>query len=174
MQRGAGRWSAARLLSTPSVRRTSLSSEQVKAACQNGGCKNLDWDDHVRNPNEPRRLLCIHAILLLQCNSSPIISAPYCLLVAPIMPKAVKGTPPPLSLLPLLPVTPQFPTLTTLASPPGVLIQCDPAIRAIILKLDSPSHEFIVDDLDEQTLVVKESRLGELKTRLDAVRYSRA
>jgi TFIIH basal transcription factor complex TTD-A subunit len=90
------------------------------------------------------------------------------------MPKAVKGTPPPLSLLPLLPVTPQFPTLTTLASPPGVLIQCDPAIRAIILKLDSPSHEFIVDDLDEQTLVVKESRLGELKTRLDAVRYSRA
>ena len=50
-----------------------------------------------------------------------------------------------------------------------MLIQCDPAIRAIILKLDSASHEFIVDDLDEQTLVVKESRLAELKTKLDAV-----
>ncbi|KAI9810206.1 MAG: TFIIH complex subunit tfb5 [Phylliscum demangeonii] len=49
----------------------------------------------------------------------------------------------------------------------GVLVECDPSIKAIILKIDSARHDFIVEDLDDQTLVVKESKLRELKTRLE-------
>ncbi|KAI9823160.1 MAG: TFIIH complex subunit tfb5 [Thelocarpon impressellum] len=49
----------------------------------------------------------------------------------------------------------------------GVLVECDPSIKAIILKIDSAHHDFIVEDLDDQTLVVKESKLKELKERLE-------
>ena len=53
---------------------------------------------------------------------------------------------------------------------PGVLIECDPSIKAIILKIDSERHEYIVEDLDDQTLVIKESQLSRLKARLEEVR----
>lgn len=49
----------------------------------------------------------------------------------------------------------------------GVLVECDPSIKAIVLKIDSLHHDFIVEDLDDQTLVVKESKLNELKQRLE-------
>ncbi|CAG8980034.1 hypothetical protein HYALB_00009243 [Hymenoscyphus albidus] len=49
----------------------------------------------------------------------------------------------------------------------GVLIECDPSIKAIIMKIDSESHHFVVEELDDQTLVIKENMLGELKRRLD-------
>jgi TFIIH basal transcription factor complex TTD-A subunit len=49
-------------------------------------------------------------------------------------------------------------------------VDCDPSIKAIILKIDAALHDFIIEDLDEQTLVVKESKLKELQQRLDAVR----
>ncbi|KAI9806719.1 MAG: hypothetical protein M1825_006176 [Sarcosagium campestre] len=49
----------------------------------------------------------------------------------------------------------------------GVLVECDPSIKAIILKLDAARHEYIIEDLDDQTLVVKESKLKELKIMLD-------
>lgn len=46
----------------------------------------------------------------------------------------------------------------------------DPSIKAIILKIDEDFHHaFIVEDLDEQTLVVKESKLAELKERLEKI-----
>lgn len=48
-------------------------------------------------------------------------------------------------------------------------MECDPSIKAIILKIDSVNHDFIVEDLDDQTLVIKESKLKELKGRLDTV-----
>ncbi|RPB05475.1 hypothetical protein L873DRAFT_1797843 [Choiromyces venosus 120613-1] len=49
----------------------------------------------------------------------------------------------------------------------GVLIECDPSIKAIILKIDKDSgHGYIVEDLDDETLVVKEPKLAELKSRL--------
>ncbi|KAI9786362.1 MAG: TFIIH complex subunit tfb5 [Peltula sp. TS41687] len=76
------------------------------------------------------------------------------------MPKAVKGTS----------STHQKPgpvKLTTWQTSPGVLVECDPSIKAIILKIDSVHHDFIVEDLDEQTLVIKESKLKELKEKLD-------
>ncbi|MCJ1358727.1 MAG: TFIIH complex subunit tfb5 [Icmadophila ericetorum] len=49
----------------------------------------------------------------------------------------------------------------------GVLVECDPSIKAIILKIDQERHDYIIEDLDDQTLVVKESMLASLKLRLD-------
>ncbi|KAI9726849.1 MAG: TFIIH complex subunit tfb5 [Cirrosporium novae-zelandiae] len=49
----------------------------------------------------------------------------------------------------------------------GVLVECDPSIKAIILKIDQERHEYIVEDLDEQTLVIKDNKLQELKEKLD-------
>ncbi|KAL8685247.1 MAG: hypothetical protein Q9218_007881 [Villophora microphyllina] len=51
----------------------------------------------------------------------------------------------------------------------GVLVECDPSIKAIILKIDQPLHDYIVEDLDDQTLVIKEAKLPELKRKLDKV-----
>ena len=52
---------------------------------------------------------------------------------------------------------------------PGVLVQCDPSIKSIIVKIDSEDHAFIVEELDDQTLVVKENMMSTLKMRLDEV-----
>lgn len=51
----------------------------------------------------------------------------------------------------------------------GVLVECDPSIKAIILKIDQDKHDYIIEDLDDQTLVIKESQLQRLKTRLEEV-----
>ncbi|KAL8646820.1 MAG: hypothetical protein Q9226_006700 [Calogaya cf. arnoldii] len=51
----------------------------------------------------------------------------------------------------------------------GVLIECDPSIKAIILKIDQDKHDYIVEDLDDQHLVIKESQLPRLKERLEEV-----
>lgn len=51
----------------------------------------------------------------------------------------------------------------------GVLVECDPSIKSIIVKIDSEDHAFIVEELDDQTLVVKENMLSVLKMRLDDV-----
>ena len=53
----------------------------------------------------------------------------------------------------------------------GVLVTCDPAIKSILVKLDNDStNSFIVEDLDDEHLVIQESREKEIKMRLDAVR----
>jgi len=51
----------------------------------------------------------------------------------------------------------------------GVLVQCDPSIKSIIVKIDSEDHAFIVEELDDQTLVVKENMMSILKMRLDEI-----
>ena len=48
-------------------------------------------------------------------------------------------------------------------------MQCDASIKTIITKIDSESNAFIVEDLDDETLVIKESKLAELKIRLKEV-----
>ena len=54
---------------------------------------------------------------------------------------------------------------------PGVLIECDPSVKAIILKYDEERHDYIVEDLDDDRhLVIKESQLQNLKLRLGKVR----
>jgi TFIIH basal transcription factor complex TTD-A subunit len=48
-------------------------------------------------------------------------------------------------------------------------VECDPSIKAIILKIDQENHDYIVEDLDDQTLVIKEDHLNSLKARLEEV-----
>ncbi|KAL2814159.1 transcription factor TFIIH complex subunit Tfb5-domain-containing protein [Aspergillus granulosus] len=72
------------------------------------------------------------------------------------MPRAVRGTPITIKSLG---------KLTTIL--PGVLIECDPSVKAIILKYDEERHDYIVEDLDDDRhLVIKESQLQNLKIRL--------
>lgn len=64
--------------------------------------------------------------------------------------------------------TPPYPNLK--ASPELTYENSDPSIKAIILKIDEDFHHaFIVEDLDDQTLVIKEAKLAELKERLEKI-----
>ncbi|KAK5657357.1 hypothetical protein OQA88_3422 [Cercophora sp. LCS_1] len=49
----------------------------------------------------------------------------------------------------------------------GVLIECEPAIKSIIVHLDSQLNDIIIEDLDETHLVVKENMVGTLKQKLE-------
>ncbi|KXX74002.1 RNA polymerase II transcription factor B subunit 5 [Madurella mycetomatis] len=49
----------------------------------------------------------------------------------------------------------------------GVLIECEPAIKSIIVHLDSANNDIIIEDLDEQHLVVKENMVHVLKQKLE-------
>ncbi|PMD23681.1 RNA polymerase II transcription factor B subunit 5 [Hyaloscypha hepaticicola] len=51
----------------------------------------------------------------------------------------------------------------------GVLVQCDPSIKSIISKIDNEEHAFIVEELDDQTLVIKENMMTTLKMKLDEI-----
>lgn len=51
----------------------------------------------------------------------------------------------------------------------GVLIECDPSIKSIIVNINSANHEFIIEDLDEGRLVVKENMVQLLKQKLSEV-----
>lgn len=51
----------------------------------------------------------------------------------------------------------------------GILVQCDESIKTIIVKIDSEHNDFIIEDLDDETLVVKAEKLPELKRRLNEV-----
>lgn len=58
----------------------------------------------------------------------------------------------------------------SLLTPQGLLIECDPSIKSMILKYDEERHDYIVEDLDDENhLVIKESQLQNLKARLDQV-----
>ncbi|KAL1642892.1 putative rna polymerase ii transcription factor b subunit 5 [Diplodia seriata] len=51
----------------------------------------------------------------------------------------------------------------------GILVQCDESIKTIIVKIDSELNDFIIEDLDDETLVIKAEKLRELKRRLNEV-----
>ena len=50
-----------------------------------------------------------------------------------------------------------------------MLVECDPSIKSIIVKIDSEEHAYVVEELDDQTLVIQENMLPLLKARLDDV-----
>lgn len=54
---------------------------------------------------------------------------------------------------------------------PGVLIECDPSIKSIIVNIDSDNHDYIIEDLDDTHLVIKETQLASLKAKLEQVSY---
>ncbi|KAL2259074.1 hypothetical protein VTK26DRAFT_7376 [Humicola hyalothermophila] len=49
----------------------------------------------------------------------------------------------------------------------GVLIECEPAIKSIIVHFDSVNNDIIIEDLDETHLVVKENMVQVLKQKLE-------
>jgi TFIIH basal transcription factor complex TTD-A subunit len=49
------------------------------------------------------------------------------------------------------------------------LIECDPSIKSIIVNIDSKNHDFIIEDLDEERVVVKENMVPLLKEKLEEV-----
>ena len=49
------------------------------------------------------------------------------------------------------------------------MVQCEPSIKSIIVNIDSSNHDFIVEDLDEERLVIKENMMATLKQRLKEV-----
>ncbi|GKT90977.1 transcription factor TFIIH complex subunit Tfb5 [Colletotrichum tofieldiae] len=53
----------------------------------------------------------------------------------------------------------------------GVLIECDPSIKSIIVNIDSNNHDYIIEDLDDQHVVVKENMVAALKRQLDEVGF---
>lgn len=50
-----------------------------------------------------------------------------------------------------------------------MLIECEPAIKSIIVHLDSANHDIIIEDLDETHLFVKENMVPVLKHKLEEV-----
>jgi TFIIH basal transcription factor complex TTD-A subunit len=85
------------------------------------------------------------------------------------MPRAVRGTIP-TSQTPPNPGEAKRSQTNTIRFTLGVLIECDPSVKAIILKYDEERHDYIVEDLDDDRhLVIKESQLQNLKIRLGRV-----
>jgi TFIIH basal transcription factor complex TTD-A subunit len=53
--------------------------------------------------------------------------------------------------------------------PKGVLIECDPSIKSIIMNIDSERSDYILHDLDDTHLVIQENKVQDLKRKLDEV-----
>ena len=51
-----------------------------------------------------------------------------------------------------------------------MLIECDPSIKSIIVNIDSVNHDYIIEDLDDERVVVKETMVAALKLKLEEVR----
>jgi hypothetical protein len=51
------------------------------------------------------------------------------------------------------------------------LVECDPSIKAILIKIDTEhNHDFIVEDIDDEHVLVKNMKQDELKRLLKEVR----
>ncbi|KAI0851304.1 nucleotide excision repair, TFIIH, subunit [Daldinia vernicosa] len=49
----------------------------------------------------------------------------------------------------------------------GTLVECEPSIKSIIVSIDSQNNEYIIEDLDESHLVIKDNMVAQLKMELD-------
>lgn len=50
----------------------------------------------------------------------------------------------------------------------GVLVECDASIKSIIVNIDNEyNNEFVIEVLDDQHIVVKETMVQALKQKLD-------
>ena len=48
-----------------------------------------------------------------------------------------------------------------------MLVQCDASIKAILVKIDSENrNDFIIEDIDDETVLVKQGKHDELKAKL--------
>ncbi|KAI1502851.1 RNA polymerase 2 general transcription and DNA repair factor tfiih component [Biscogniauxia marginata] len=49
----------------------------------------------------------------------------------------------------------------------GTLVECDPSIKSIIINIDSEKNDFIIEDLDESHLLIKDNMVATLKAKLE-------
>ena len=57
----------------------------------------------------------------------------------------------------------------------GVLVECDPSIKAIINRInDQHNHDFIIEDIDGEHVLIKSQKHDELKQLLKDVRNATA
>ncbi|KAI1454475.1 RNA polymerase 2 general transcription and DNA repair factor tfiih component [Annulohypoxylon moriforme] len=49
----------------------------------------------------------------------------------------------------------------------GTLVECDPSIKSIIISINSEKNDYIIEDLDESHLVVKDNMVAQLKMELE-------
>ncbi|KAF3058481.1 RNA polymerase II transcription factor B subunit 5 [Daldinia childiae] len=49
----------------------------------------------------------------------------------------------------------------------GTLVECEPSIKSIIVSIDSKNNEYIIEDLDESHLVIKDNMVAQLKMELE-------
>jgi TFIIH basal transcription factor complex TTD-A subunit len=57
----------------------------------------------------------------------------------------------------------------------GALVKCDASIKAMLVDIDSNNrNDFIIEELDEEHVLVKETKVAELKFKLQAVSHSSA
>ncbi|KAI1446167.1 hypothetical protein ABKA04_003849 [Annulohypoxylon sp. FPYF3050] len=49
----------------------------------------------------------------------------------------------------------------------GTLVECDPSIKSIIISIDKKNNDYIIEDLDETHLVIKDNMVNSLKQELD-------
>lgn len=55
----------------------------------------------------------------------------------------------------------------------GTLVKCDASIKAMLVDIDSKNgNEYIIEELDEEHILVKETKVHELKGRLNQVGMS--
>ena len=53
----------------------------------------------------------------------------------------------------------------------GTLVKCDASIKAMLVDIDSKNNnDFIIEELDEEHILVMETKINELKSRLNQVR----
>lgn len=57
------------------------------------------------------------------------------------------------------------------ANKPGILVECEPSIKSIIINIDRQNHDYIIEDLDETHLVIKENMLARLKMNIEEVSF---
>ena len=56
----------------------------------------------------------------------------------------------------------------------GTLVKCDASIKAMLVDIDEKhGHDFIIEDLDEEHILVKDTKIAELKSRLQNVRFNK-
>ncbi|KAI0024225.1 RNA polymerase 2 general transcription and DNA repair factor tfiih component [Xylariomycetidae sp. FL0641] len=49
----------------------------------------------------------------------------------------------------------------------GTLVECDPSIKSIIINIDSEKNDYIIEDLDESHLLIKDVMVASLKAKLE-------
>ncbi|KAJ8114891.1 hypothetical protein OPT61_g3344 [Boeremia exigua] len=56
----------------------------------------------------------------------------------------------------------------------GTLVRCDASIKAMLVDIDSKhNNEYIIEELDEEHILVKETKVIELKGRLNSMMKER-